>query len=64
MYNKSNVIYSKKREATMYRTLLLASVLTTFTLGVSVGQVRVILPPELYNDIICRLKNINRFYKR
>lgn len=26
-------------------------------------KVRVISPPELYNDIICRLKNINRFYK-
>lgn len=39
MYNKSNVIYSKKREATMYRTLLLATVLTTFTLGVSVSAI-------------------------
>ena len=38
MYNKSNVIYSK-REATMYKTLLLASVLTTFTLGVSVSAI-------------------------
>lgn len=26
-------------------------------------KVRVISPPELYNDIICRLKNANRFYK-
>jgi len=26
-------------------------------------KVRVISPPELYNDIICRLKNVNRFYK-
>lgn len=39
MYNKSNVIYSKKREATMYRKLLLATVLTTFTLGVSVSAI-------------------------
>ena len=39
MYNKSNVIYSKKREATMYRMLLLATVLTTFTLGVSVSAI-------------------------
>ena len=39
MYNKSNVIYSKKREATMYRTLLLATVLATFTIGTSVNAV-------------------------
>lgn len=39
MYNKSDVIYSKEREDTMYRTLLLATVLTTFTLGVSVSAI-------------------------
>lgn len=39
MYNKSNITYSKKREDTMYRKLLLATVLTTFTIGVSVNAI-------------------------
>lgn len=39
MYNKSNITYSKKREDTMYRTLLLTTVLTTFTIGVSVNAI-------------------------
>ena len=39
MYNKSNRIYRiKLREDNMYRKLFLATVLATFTIGVSVGQ--------------------------
>ena len=60
MYNKSNVIYSKKREATMYRTLLLATVLTTFTLGVSVSAISLHDPTGEERTAFERLAVYNR----
>lgn len=60
MYNKSNVIYSKKRESTMYRTLLLATVLTTFTLGVSVSAISLHDPTGEERTAFERLAVYNR----
>ena len=60
MYNKSNITYSKKREDTMYRTLLLATVLTTFTIGVSVNAISLHDPTGEERTAFERLPVYNR----
>ena len=60
MYNKSNITYSKKREDTMYRTLLLTTVLTTFTIGVSVNAISLHDPTGEERTAFERLAVYNR----
>lgn len=60
MYNKSNITYSKKREDTMYRKLLLATVLTTFTIGVSVNAISLHDPTGEERTAFERLAVYNR----